>query len=389
MHDELHKLAAAPFAAMTVSTLLAMAIRCAQRNIESIDNLADMPFDMARPILKRVHDPEQLLEIEKNSPQLAEHTGEFWQAMIKRDMPNLPEENMLYPKNPASWHKVYRKLMRAEKAREAEQEEQLRITLLGDKVNRENKKAVIVDKVMHHAREGPAIFVDGTRKRGTSSWERKPPIEAHKAKTGADAIAAIRNRSAANSKQMSLSRPFQSNAHAGNSIRASRQIKEAPASMLREAGQRGRMEIAPRELLPHQKDLLQEQRRMNANFKVQAPGRKGAAQFAAAHRSQNEAVVRQAREINEAKLRALTQSANAAARAKKSSAKFDFGSTPQAASPEPQKQPAKSQASSPAASPPAQAASPPKTASPAPVVVKKRPAPAGSIFMKTTKKARH
>ncbi|KAF2211207.1 hypothetical protein CERZMDRAFT_85404 [Cercospora zeae-maydis SCOH1-5] len=367
-----------------------MAIRCAQRNIESIDDLADMPFDMARPILKRVHNPQQLLEIEKNSPQLAEHTGEFWQAMIKRDMPNLTEENMLYPKNPSSWHKVYRKLMRAENAREAEQEEQLRLTLLGSKVERENKKAVIVDKVMHHAREGPSVFVDGTRKKGTSGWERNPNIAVHKTKSGTDAIAAIRNRSAANSKQMSLGRTFKSNAHAENSIRASRQITEAPASMLREVNQRGKMEIAPRELLPHQKDLLQEQRRANGNFKVHAPGRARVAKFAAAHRNQNEAVVRQAREVNEAKLRALTQSANAAARARKSSsAKFDFEATPQAASPEPQKQTARSHASSPAASPPAQAVSPPKPASPAPVVVKKRPAPAGSIFMKTTKKSRH
>ncbi|KAI5363752.1 putative RNA polymerase II transcription factor SIII, subunit A [Septoria linicola] len=370
---------------MPVSSLLAMAIRCAHRNIESIDNLSDMPFEMARPIMKKITNPHQLRELEINSPHLAEYTGEFWQAFIRRDLPNLPDKDMLYPKNPASWHKIYRKLMRSEKAREAEQEEQLRLTLLGNKVKKEEKKAMFVDRILHHAREEPTVFVDGQRKKG--GWSAGPPT-LNRAKNGTDALAAIRNKSAQNSRQLAMGRPFQSNVHGVNSTRGAQQIRQAPESMLREANQRGRMEIAPRDLLPHQRDMLQEQRRANATIKVHAPGRIRTAKFAAQHQKQNEDAVRQTREVNEARLRALTQSANAAASAKKSKAKFDFAPAPETGSPEP-KHSTPIQPSTPAASPPAQAATPPKQASPPPVIIKKRPAPGGSIFMKPTKKARH
>lgn len=368
---------------MPVRSLVQMAISCAQRNIHFIDNLSDMPYQMAHPILKKVTSPNQLLEIQTNSPHLAKDTGELWQAFIMRDLPNLTQENMIYPKNPESWYKVYRKLMRTEKEREAVQEEQLRISLLGDKVKREEKKTMFVDKVLHHAREEPVIFVDGQRNRGNRT--AGPPSLA-KAKTGTDALAAIRNRSALNSRQISLGRPFQSNGYAQTSNRATRQIPQAPQSMLREAGQHGRMEIAPRELLPHQKTMLQEQRKANATVKVHAPGLVRSAKFAAAHQKQNEAVIRKAREINEDKLRKLTQTANRAAREKKPEPKFDFEPTVPATSPEPPKVSTPVQPNSPAAAPPAP--SPPKQASPNPVLLKKRPAPGGSVFMKPTKKAK-
>ena len=373
-------------ATMPVRSLFRMAITCAHNNIDMIDNLSDMPYEMAQHILKKVTNPHQLVEIQTNSPHLAEHTGELWKGFIRRDLPNLSrEDRMLEPKNPASWYKIYRRLMKSEKAREAAQEEELRRTLLAGKVQREEKKTMFVDKVLAHAREEPVVFVDGQRNKGRTPG---PPSLA-KAKTGTDALAAIRNRSYQNSKQIKMGRPWQANSVANNPTQLTRQIGQAPVSMMREVNQRGTLEIAPRALLPYQEAALREARKNNATIKIHAPGSVRAAKTHALHQKQNEAAVRQAREINEEKLRRLTQTSNQAARAKKRDTNFEFVPTVQAASPEPPKQASPVLSNTPAAATPP-VASPPKQASPqpaaTPVIIKKRPAPGGSIFMKPTKK---
>ncbi|OTB02313.1 hypothetical protein M426DRAFT_13615 [Hypoxylon sp. CI-4A] len=88
-----------------------------------IDDVGGAPFSILRPILLRVDNPEQLLTLEENSPHIRDDTGECWQRLINRDFPVLAKKHRFEPRNPASWHKIYRKyaVMEAEAKREAEE----------------------------------------------------------------------------------------------------------------------------------------------------------------------------------------------------------------------------------------------------------------------------
>lgn len=286
-----------------------------------------MPFEMAEPIIKKCETAQQLREIELNHPKWTEagNTANIWQMLIRRDIHEVgqDESKMVQPSNPASWHKVYRMLKRKQASKEKEQEEALRQQLLGQKVQKAEKQALFVPGIMAHARDEKETtkYVDGVPNKSSSNWSKQPP-SVKSAKNGHDAIAAMRRNAASHSRQMKIAKPWVSPAQ------ASRQIKRAPESMLREVARQAPQEFAPRELLPHQKDLLKERQRMNANVKIVAPGRLSNAKHAEAVQQRNEAAVRKAREIDEARLRQLTKSENAKARAQAPEKKFDFEASP-------------------------------------------------------------
>lgn len=290
----------------------------AHRNMADIDSIANIPTTIAMSLVKRATTAQQLHTLEVSNPEVATETGDLWRAFIKRDMPNLKPEHMYEPKNPRSWHKVYKKIKREEEAREAAQEEALRKTLLGDKVKKAENQAVFVDKIMSHARSGneSSVFVDGVRKQRQSGSE----VSVSRAKTGAQAIAAIRRQAAQNSRAISHAQPFKA------SPAPARQITQAPQSMVRELNQRGHLEIQPRELAPHQKELLRENRKMQP--RIMAPGRLATAKNAEIAEKRNAAAVAEARQINEAKLRAFTQSENAKAATRPPAKRFELEPAP-------------------------------------------------------------
>ncbi|KAK3114439.1 hypothetical protein LTR53_007251 [Teratosphaeriaceae sp. CCFEE 6253] len=141
-----------------------MAIRASIRNITSITDVSDMPYGICRPILRKINNPDQLHEIEINSPQIADSDAELWRAFIARDIPNW-QDKIVEPKNPRSWWKVYRKLTRDETKAKGEQEEKLRAAMSGLTKKREENKATYVERVLPmKARE--KAFVDGVRNLG-------------------------------------------------------------------------------------------------------------------------------------------------------------------------------------------------------------------------------
>ena len=85
--------------------------RQALRMLKNIDDLGDMPFKVAEPLLKKVQTAAHLRRIEVNCPQYVGETRQIWINMIKRDV---LQWNELEPKNPASWCKLYAKLVAAE-----------------------------------------------------------------------------------------------------------------------------------------------------------------------------------------------------------------------------------------------------------------------------------
>ncbi|KAI4151760.1 MAG: hypothetical protein L6R39_001949 [Caloplaca ligustica] len=81
------------------------------KNISMLTDVGDIPYDLLRPVLLKIENAKQLQTLEEASPQLRGADEEIWISLIKRDIPDA-NSNMLYPKNPASWWKVYRKMWR-------------------------------------------------------------------------------------------------------------------------------------------------------------------------------------------------------------------------------------------------------------------------------------
>ncbi|KAK5158476.1 hypothetical protein LTS14_003495 [Recurvomyces mirabilis] len=173
---------------MPAPSLQAVALRATMRNITNIYDIADMRYDLIKPALKKIKNPQQLREIETNSPAIADQTEELWRAFIARDIPGW-KEKIFEPVNPRSWWKVHAKLMRAEKRTQEQQEKALELALGGLKQEREERKVSILEKV-----------VPEDRKRTTKA----PALR--NAKSGNQVLAALRaqGRTEARHRRMDL-----------------------------------------------------------------------------------------------------------------------------------------------------------------------------------------
>ncbi|KAK4556096.1 hypothetical protein LTR86_006792 [Recurvomyces mirabilis] len=204
---------------MPAPTLQAVALRATMRNITNIYDIADMRYDLIKPALKKIKNPQQLREIEVNSPAIADQTEELWRAFIARDIPGW-KEKIFEPVNPRSWWKVHAKLMRAEKRIQEQQEKALELALGGLKQEREERKVSILEKV-----------VPEDRKRTT-----KAPV-LRNAKSGNQVLAALRaqGRTEARNRRMDLGRlPRGAVAKISALPSAKEQIGSAPRWMVRD-----------------------------------------------------------------------------------------------------------------------------------------------------------
>ncbi|CAK3902378.1 Transcription elongation factor B polypeptide 3 [Lecanosticta acicola] len=252
---------------MSPPTLRRLALQTAIRVADLIYDFADMPFEMALPILRNVHDPNQLAEIEKNNPEYAEKTEKLWRSFIERDIPNC-EDKMIFPNNPCSWGKVYRKMMREEKERIAKDEEILRKSMQGEAIKKAKAAPLFVKKALPHARAEDETndYIYGVKRSEykASGWdnydkEKKPNLK--NAKNGAEALAALRRQTALAQSARTATKPLMGPAARQEALEAGkRQIKAPPASMMR--GQQN-LTIKPRELLPHEQAMLEERKRLS------------------------------------------------------------------------------------------------------------------------------
>lgn len=257
-----------------------MAARAAARNITDITDVGTMPYEVAYNVLKTIKNPLQLFEIEQNCPHIADADAELWKDFIKRDIPNW-KSKMLYPKNPRSWNKVYRKLMREEELIEAAQEDALRKQLAKDTIKKSEQSTTYVPQVVSFA----ATVTDARAGPSSRGWSSKP-------KSGEKIVSALRRQTAEAHK---IRQPFKP-AQPGSSIAAAkRQISHAPAGMIP-----GAQRVQPRALLPHQEALLQEHQRLRTDIVVPASRIKKSTAISTA--------LTQKREVNEKKLRELTNS---------------------------------------------------------------------------------
>lgn len=393
-----------------------MATQAAIRLAAQINDIADMPYALARPFLLKIQSPQQLRDIEINCPHIAEADEELWRAFIARDIPDW-QTKIVEPKNKNSWHKVYRYLQRKEELKAAEDEENLRKTMAGEGLKKAEKKTLFVDKVLPHARaeDEHNFFIDGVARKDLNDWgiQKKPP-SLKNAKTGKDIMSALRRRAAEPSRARAMAKPFAPQTSARKLANAKSQITQAPPTTVRQAAPARPLTIAPREQLPHEKAMMAEFNKKRAATKIQPPGKMSTVKYAEQNQHRIEAATRKAREENEAKLKALTQNTRRASTTSSPPSKpYDFAPSPIVVDPAKRASPPKmppacvmaSATNTPAASPPGtKASSPPSQpmatttephfnsttsispeASSPPKMVKKRPAP-GSIFMNTNKK---
>ncbi|KAK4548771.1 hypothetical protein LTR36_008544 [Oleoguttula mirabilis] len=220
---------------MAPPTLQSMAVRSCIRSLPGITDVADTPYELIKPVLRRIQNPHQLHEIETNSPHIADADAELWRAFIARDIPQW-QDKIIEPKNPRSWWKVYGKLVRQEERAKEEQEAKLTAAMSGLKQEREANRAQFVGKVIPQGKTSSrSAFVDGVRNtHASSSWgtsDRTPALQ--NAKRGKDIVAAIRKQSALAASERGAGRKddrfSKSMVPSGRS-----QIQAAPAWMVRE-----------------------------------------------------------------------------------------------------------------------------------------------------------
>jgi elongin-A len=102
---------------MGVISLYALAKRACIKNISSITDIGDIPYEHIRPILVRVENPQQLRNLEKTSPHLLSSTHELWAEIIKRGVENGAQklERELEENNRRPSYKLWQKLCREDK----------------------------------------------------------------------------------------------------------------------------------------------------------------------------------------------------------------------------------------------------------------------------------
>lgn len=179
---------------MAPPTLVAMSQRGLIRNLANLQDVGDTRYELVRPALRKIMDPQQLRAIEIASPHIADADEELWLAFIQRDIPDW-KRKFVRPKNPRSWWKVYRKLYREEKAAQEEQQKQLLEALQGKKKEKEENQTHILSTVVQQ-RFRQKTMLDGVAnpRAGSLGYERVGTVASAR-KNGKNIISAIRKAS--------------------------------------------------------------------------------------------------------------------------------------------------------------------------------------------------
>lgn len=273
-------------------TLFAMAMRNGIRNVDLIDSIGDIPYAMVEPILKHIKSPQQLRELEENSPHIKAHSKDLWLAFIRRDIPRY-EQKMMIPKNPHNWGGIYRYMLKQDQKAKVEQEEQLRKAMQG--ITDSQVKSTYLPQVVKQA-EKQTDFVDGNwnYNKRHSGWAT-PRIPTVKNAKAGQFIAALKREAQDTqaTRNLAARRAKGAQAHSIPSVKS--QIKTAPYTMLADH-QAPKVSAAMRRAV----DLEQSKRRNDDIFTASSVS----ARVSANDRALNEAEARE-RAKRENRLRAL------------------------------------------------------------------------------------
>ncbi|KAL2372711.1 RNA polymerase II transcription factor SIII subunit A [Blastomyces gilchristii SLH14081] len=132
---------------MSVPSLVHLARKACMKIIKRIDDIGLARYDLIRPILQKIENPEHLRELELKSPHLLEHDAELWMEFIKRDVPGY--DKLILPENPESWYDVYHELLEKTAMEVDKDAERMKRALLGldSKKARHSSKVVDTQKM--------------------------------------------------------------------------------------------------------------------------------------------------------------------------------------------------------------------------------------------------
>ncbi|KAM5469368.1 hypothetical protein MferCBS49748_003039 [Microsporum ferrugineum] len=122
--------------------------------VREITDVGLARYDVIRPILQKIENPQQLHELEQRSPHLLEHDAELWIEFIKRDI--YFWESLDLSETPESWYRFYTTLREKAAKKVDEDAERMRRALQGlDKEKSKHTPKIVDIKKMRLPREKP------------------------------------------------------------------------------------------------------------------------------------------------------------------------------------------------------------------------------------------
>lgn len=179
-------------------SLYSMCLRVILRNISSVQDLGDMPYRNAKPILEECR-IDQLIMLEEASPHLLEHTDEIWKRNCLRDFFHLrkkytaPHPNSESPlhKEPQSWRRLYFRTKGEIEQAKVEAAKRIKDKYDQHRAEKEAKKLVVSDRplMIKAARSGARRF--GSLAAAGASGVSKGQSLINKARSGSVAQAKL------------------------------------------------------------------------------------------------------------------------------------------------------------------------------------------------------
>lgn len=174
--------------ARPASSLYTMCLRVILRNLVSVQDLGDMPWRNAKPILEACR-VDQLITLEEASPHLLEHSEEIWRRNCLQDFMELRK---LYSDNqnrkePKSWRRLYFKTRGQIEKAKGEAAQRIKDKYAQHKAEKESKRLVVSDRPLMKARTPTSSM----RRFGTAGNASKGQSLLNKARSGSVAQAKL------------------------------------------------------------------------------------------------------------------------------------------------------------------------------------------------------
>jgi hypothetical protein len=178
---------------MAPASLVQMVQNTIGRNVNNLQDLGDISYDLAHPILRQLTNPEQLRALELNSPQIADKDAEIWKHFINRDIPNW-HDKLAEPNSRKSFcYEVYRELKDREEQELEQSQLQLFQAFMQCEMTKEANKANIVDKVVAPKVSRLPKYADGRPNPLAGKSSTYAP-SLRNAKSGQQIIQSLRNQ---------------------------------------------------------------------------------------------------------------------------------------------------------------------------------------------------
>lgn len=138
-------------ASRRLPSLYSMCLRVIMSNISSVQDLGDMPYRNAAPILEECR-IDQLILLEEASPHLLGHTDEIWKRNCLRDFFELrkkysePIAGAAAPREPKSWRKLYFRTKGEIEQAKVEAAQRIKDKYAQHRAEKDAKKLVVSDR---------------------------------------------------------------------------------------------------------------------------------------------------------------------------------------------------------------------------------------------------